>query len=89
MFAASSHLLPKSDSGAVTCGEVLGELVDVSCLNTEEYAQLLQEVVRICVWRRSACALDSYLLQLDHLEDFNGSGHADNMYRHFHRSALV
>jgi hypothetical protein len=47
MFSASSPLLPESDSGSVTCGEVLGELVDVSCLNTQEYAQLLQEVASI------------------------------------------
>jgi hypothetical protein len=54
MFAASSHLLPAVDGEIVPCGEVLGEIMDASCLSSEEYAQLLKQVVSVCVWRPSA-----------------------------------
>ena len=47
MLAASSHLLPEVGGGDVACREVFGELVDTSCLSSEDYAQLLQQVVGI------------------------------------------
>jgi hypothetical protein len=47
MLAASSHLLPPEVGGGdVACREVFGELVDGSCLSSEDYALLLQQVVR-------------------------------------------
>lgn len=48
MFSVSSNWLPEMDAGALTCAEVLGELVDTSCMSCEDYDQLLKTVVKHC-----------------------------------------
>ena len=53
MYATSSPLLQVIGGSGVTCSEVLGEIVDASCLSGEDYAELLKQVVKmsgdICV----------------------------------------
>lgn len=48
MYAASSPLLPESGGSGLTCVEVFGELVDASCLSSEEYDRCLKEVDKLC-----------------------------------------
>ena len=52
MLAASSHLLPPEvGRGDVALREVFGELVDASRLSSDDYAQLLQQVLGISEFR--------------------------------------
>ena len=79
MYATSSPLLQVIGGSGVTCSEVLGEIVDASCLSGEDYAELLKQVVKMS--GDSLClSLTPRFLQLDHLEDFSGPGHPENMY---------
>jgi hypothetical protein len=79
MLAASSHLLPPEPpevgGGDVACREVFGELVDASCLSSEDYAQLLQQVVslevtcdyRLCRLTLTCCSWIAWRVSSRHI----------------------